>query len=75
MTLTQYLYDLLYYALPIIAGVLICKRLAPKFGNDFRMMKINPIYLLVCVIVFALCFALNALIWVTAAFFVLRGSL
>ncbi len=75
MTLTQYIYDLIYYALPIAAGFFICKRLAPRFGNDFRMMKINPLFLLLCVVIFAVCFALNSLIWVTAAFFVLRNSL
>ncbi|MEA4921382.1 MAG: hypothetical protein VB078_10750 [Clostridiaceae bacterium] len=70
----SFLFDVLYYAMPIIAIAAIYYKISPKFyKKEMGVSKINPFFLLLMIVISAVVFVLNALIWYTAIFFAIRG--
>lgn len=65
------LFDVLYYALPIVASYYIYKLIAPKFPQ--KPGHINIVLALVMVVVVSLMFVVSTFIFATASFFALRG--
>jgi len=65
------LFDVLYYALPIVASYYIYKLIAPKFSH--KPGHINIMLALVMVVVVSLMFVISTFIFATASFFALRG--
>lgn len=70
----SFLFDVLYYVMPVAAIVAIYYKISPKFyKKEMGVSKINPFFLLMMIIISAAVFVLNALIWYTALFFIIRG--
>lgn len=65
------LFDVLYYALPILASYYVYKLISPKFPQ--KPGHINIVLALVMVLVVGLMFIISTFVFYTAAFFALRG--
>ena len=68
----KFLLDVVYYVLPGMALVYVYFKLKPRFGSK-EPGRFSPLFLIIILMSVAAIFTVNAFIWYTAIFFILRG--